>query len=64
MIDQFVLKWVAPGHLVIRKDPPWRAPLHFKPIDFMIVTDQKMGENVPMHDGNLKRDQRNCFAII
>ena len=64
MNDQFVMKWVELGYLVIRKDPPSRAPLHFERIDFMIVPDQKIGENMPMHQPNYNHDQRNFRAII
>ena len=64
MIDRIVLKGVLLSYLITRKDPPSRAPLHFEPIDFMIVPDQKMGEKMPIHLRNYNRDQRNCLAII
>ena len=64
MIDQLVLKFVALDYLVICKDLPSQARLHFELIDFMIVPGQKMGEKLPIHHPNYDGDQRNCLAII
>ena len=58
---------MALGYLVIRKDLPSQAPLHFEPIDFMIVPGQKMGAKLPIHrrnyDGGLTESPCNNWSF-
>ena len=58
------LEWVALDYLVIPKDLPSQAPLHFEPVDFMIFPGHKMGEKLPMHHPSDDGDQRDCLTII